>query len=150
MVWDPFQEIERMHEEIDRMFQRKAQRFPLLAGRNDVTPYGHFRMPLVEVHDEDRSVVARFELPGVEKDNIQLNVMQDFVEVKVNRKDEKEDKSEGFFSYQSSSQQFYRRLPLPAEVDPNKAQADYKNGVLTVQMPKVRHAIDNMKRIQIR
>jgi HSP20 family protein len=134
------------------MFNRLPRRpFPMLQGKgNEPAPYGEFRTPLTTLKQTDKSVSASFELPGVDRKDIELNVTDDAIEVKVQKKAERETKKKGFYSYESHSQHFYRRLPLPTGVDARKAQAEYKNGLLKVDVPKTKKLIESKKRIEIK
>ena len=142
-IWD---EMRRMQEEMDRMFDDffRMQR-PLLSGPEkkgrgkEVAEVKPFRAPVSNIRETNKAVVATFEVPGTEKGGIDLNVTEDSIEVKAQRKVEKEVKEQekGYYSYMASASQFYRHLPLPAKVDPNKTVAVYKDGVLKVTMPKI-------------
>ena len=149
MIWDPFEEIERMHEEINKMWARQLGNRGLADSR-ELTPYGKFRMPLARMQENEKTVVARFELPGVDKENINLNVLDNMIELKVQQKHENETKKKDIYSYENSVQQFFRRIQLPAGVDPERVRADYKNGVLTVEMPKTKRFGHDVKRIPIK
>jgi HSP20 family protein len=143
---DPFDEIRRMHEEIDKMFYN-AFRGPYggqVTAPKDMVPDRGTRMPVADVCETESAVIANIELPGVKKEDIQLNVMDDHVEVKVEHNKESEVKEKGEYKYQRSTRQFYRRLPLPANVDASNAKAEYKNGMLKVEIPKLR--IENKKK----
>lgn len=141
--FDPFDELRRIGEELSRVFRNIG--VPVVAEKS-LTPY---RCPVVDIYETENNIVARFELPGVDKKDIDLNVTEDYIEVSVKRKLEKEVKKEGYFRYESRSQQFYRRVPLPVSVQPEKAEAIYKNGILTVQIPKTK-VRTKKKKIQIK
>jgi HSP20 family protein len=79
------------------------------------------REPLIDVIEEDKAVVIVAELPGVEKENINLHTTEDHLTVSVN----------------TPNQKYHKQLPLPARVDPKSAYASYKNGVLEVRLKKV-------------
>lgn len=154
MWWDPFDEyfieFERMHKDMDRMFARhfcqghaiedKSKKGKELAHRHP------FRAAVADCYETENAVVACFELPGTSKDDIELNITNDFVEVKVQKKFEKEQEDKGTYSYESRSSQFFRRLPLPSNVDADKATASYKNGMLKVEVPKKEKAEKHKKR----
>ena len=106
------------------------------------------RIPVADVVETESSVIATFELPGVEKENIQLNVTDDSIEVKVENKAEKEIKDKGNYSYEMRSHSFYSALPLPAEVIAESADASYKNGILRVEIPKAKK--QEKKKIEIK
>ena len=79
------------------------------------------REPLVDVLEEDEAVVVVAELPGVERDDIDLHTAYDELVISVD----------------TPKRRFHKRLRLPARVDPNSAQASYKNGVLEVRLKKI-------------
>jgi HSP20 family protein len=154
MIWDPFEEIARMHEEIDRLFSRVVRgTTPLLGTRGmkgkELAEYGYMRTPISNVYETENSVIATFELPGVEKKDIELNVNDSDIEVKVKKNVEKELRKKGVYSYERSAQQFYRRIPLPVQVKPEQVKAEYKNGVLRVEIPKAKKTESKKKKIQI-
>ena len=111
--------------------------------------YSGFRVPVDDIKETENSVIASVEVPGVEKKDIELNVTENSIEVKVEKKAEKEVKEKGSYSYKSRSHSFYRALPLPAEVKSSEAKAEYKNGVLTVEIPKVKKLEAKKKKIRI-
>jgi HSP20 family protein len=172
MYWNPFdaqendlfsgprkfsefsREIELMHEEMDRLFMGAY-------GLNDKQLIGHSsannalakpaaRNPVCHLQETESQLIASFELPGVNKGDIELNVDRDHIEVKVEQKQEqkKEDKEKGNYSYISSSRSFHRYIPLAKEIDPNNAKAGYKDGILRVEMPKMKEE-KSSRRLQI-
>jgi len=150
-VWD---EWTRMHEEMDNLFDRVFRaRTPFLGhgkGKELVKASQGFRMPVCQMHQTPKTVVTTFEIPGVDKGDIELNVSDNSIEVKVEKKQQKEVKKKGMYSYASTHRQFYRRVPFPVEVNADKATADYKDGVLTVEVPKTKVIEEKTKRIQIK
>jgi HSP20 family protein len=147
---DPFDEIRRMHEEIDKMFYRafRGGTEPQLEGGREVAPYKGTRVPVADCCETESAVLANIELPGVDKKDIHLHIGDNAIEVKVDKKTESEVKEKGTHKYERSTRQFYRRLPLPANVDSAKATAEYKNGMLKIQVPKLKSE-DKRKRIDI-
>ncbi|MBI2523222.1 Hsp20/alpha crystallin family protein [Candidatus Woesearchaeota archaeon] len=139
MVWDPFEEIKRMHEEMDRVFGRAfGARLLGYSKGKELSKYEGLRVPVADVRETENSVIANIEIPGVEKKDIELNVTENSIEVKVEKRAENEVKEKGSYSYESRSHSFYRALPLPAGVKADEAKAEYKNGLLKVEIPKVK------------
>ncbi|MBI2657585.1 Hsp20/alpha crystallin family protein [Candidatus Woesearchaeota archaeon] len=106
------------------------------------------RIPVADIVETESSVIATFELPGVEKEDIRLNVTDDRIEVKVEKKAENKVEDKESYSYEMRSQSFYSALPLPAEVAAENADASYKNEILKVEIPKANKA--EAKRIEIK
>ncbi|MEM3373635.1 MAG: Hsp20/alpha crystallin family protein [Candidatus Woesearchaeota archaeon] len=169
MYWDPFEELERMHEEIDRLFKRSFMQFmPELYDRNlkdyrNLLGYDtmgsrdlittdrtlSFRKPVCHLHETEKNIIAAFELPGVKKEDIELNVDDRSIELKVESKNEKKHEDDEKKVYGYTLQKFYRRVALPKEVDSSKAIAEYKDGVLRIEMPK-KEQDSEKKRLQIK
>ena len=110
----------------------------------------NYRMPLCQMQQTSNSVVVRFELPGVEKNDIHLNITNNCIEVKVDKKEKHQVKKKGLISYSSSQSQFYRKIPFPFDVKGDKADAEYKNGILKVEIPKIKVLESKPKRIAIK
>lgn len=80
--------------------------------------------------------MLKAELPGVEKDNIDLTITKDSITLKGEVKKEEEIKEEDYYSCEGSYGSFTRTIALPVEVDSGKAKATFKNGVLEIVLPK--------------
>jgi len=148
--WDPFEDFDEMFE---RLWPWTRPRRHLLTHRKtkkgEVMPY---RTPVTDLYETEKSVIATMELPGVNKEDIELNVTNDRIEVKVEQKAEaeEEDKEKGYYRYESRCKSFYRSLPLPTEVEADKAQATYKDGVLRIEIPKKEVKEEKKKRIEVK
>ncbi len=144
--------IRRVHEELDGVFSRMFEGLrPMLGyGGKQLQKWSEFRMPVSNVYQTENSVIATFELPGVDKKDIDLNVTENSIEVSVKAKAEKEEKEKGFYAYQAKAQSFYRKVPLPAEAKADQADASYREGVLRVEIPKTKKEIKKGKKIEIK
>ena len=144
-LWDEFLKMHHENDEaLGRLFGNR------LAHGKELAHPQNYRIPLCQMQQTPNSVVVRFELPGVEKNDIHLNVTDNSIEVKVYKKQEHEVKKKGLISYSSSQSQFYRRIPLSVDVKRDKAVAEYKNGVLKVEIPKLKVIQSKPKRIAIK
>jgi HSP20 family protein len=138
-----------LHREMNRLFDDMLSRFdpgmPSLVGR---TPgWAGAGWPSVEVNATDNEVRVSAELPGMDEKDIEVLVDNDVLTIRGEKKSETEDKDRRF------SERYYgrfeRSLALPFEVDEEKAEASFKNGVLTVTIPKSATAKDTAKRIAV-
>lgn len=143
MYRDPFDEISKLHEEMENIFNRMYR--PGLADRSAPALKSTFRSPVVEMDEGDKEIGLCFELPGVDKKDIKLNMEDNIVELKVEKQEQEEDRS----GYRKMSRNFYRRIPLQVEVDPENAQAEYMDGILNLKLPK-KQAGEKRKQIEIR
>ena len=136
MVPNPWDEMERWFDEFARQGWLHPLRWewPLAAER--MTRF-EGRMPKVDVIDREAEVVVRAELPGVEKDGVELTVADNTLMLRAQtRHEEKKEKGE-YFRQETTHGEFQRTLQLPAAVDQEKARATFKNGVLEVTLPKL-------------
>ena len=133
---NPWDEMERWFDEFARQGWLHPFRWegPLRAEHMTVF---EGRMPKVDVVDREAEVVVRAELPGVEKDGVELTVTDHTLILRAQtRHEEKEEKGE-YFRHEMTHGEFQRTLELPEAVDQEKARATFRNGVLQVTLPKL-------------
>lgn len=138
-IWDEFRRLEEM---MDRMFEEfwgRPRRRLLPAG--ELLPSGErfpaeYRQPFIDVIETDNEVIATAEMPGLEKEDIKINISEDRLEISAETKKEEKIEEKGYVYRERRAGKYYRSIPLPSPVDPDKATATYKNGVLEVKMPK--------------
>ena len=132
----PFEEIERY---FDRLFpSRWPDPFHWERPRW-LEPGGAFegRMPRVDVIDRDDEIVVHAELPGVEKDDLDVSMTDNTVTIKGStRREEKEEKGD-YYRCEISRGAFARTVALPGDVDAEKAEASFTDGILELKLPKV-------------
>jgi HSP20 family protein len=98
------------------------------------------RVPLVDVFEDKDEIVVKAEIPGMDKDNIEVNLADHTLTIKGEKKKEEEIKEENYYRAERSYGSFIRTVELPAEVHTDKVKANFKNGVLEVRMPKTEAA----------
>ena len=92
--------------------------------------------PKIDVTEDDKAVKVMAELPGMEEKDLDISLRGDTLTIKGEKREEKEDKREGYYRMERSYGSFSRTIPLPSEVETDKVQAELKKGVLTVVLPK--------------
>ena len=138
----PFEEMDRM---LDRFFEGafpSGWLRPLRWERPWLSELAaaEVRMPSVDVVERDEEVVLRAEVPGVEKKDIDVSITGNSVTIKGQTKhEEKEEKGE-YYRCEISRGAFSRTVSLPASVDPDRANASFKDGILEITLPKVEKA----------
>ncbi len=117
--WRPFRDLENFFEALE----------PAEAG---------VVSPKINVYETKNEVIAEAELPGIKPEDVDIEIKDNVL--KIEAKTEKEEKTEekGYYKREFSKGYYRRVTPLPVEVKDDKAEADYKNGVLTVKMPKAK------------
>ena len=131
-IWDPFREMEAL---LDR-YSRSAER-PLPPGESRQGEGGDW-MPVVDIEEADGDFVVKVELPGVEKDDVQVNIENGVLTIKGEKKSRSEDKKRHRVECVYGS--FMRSFTLPQDVDVEKVEAAYKNGILNLTIPKQEQA----------
>jgi HSP20 family protein len=91
--------------------------------------------PQVEVLQRDKEFVIRADLPGINKDNVKVELRDDSIVLSGERQEERKEEREGFLRTERSYGSFYREIPLPPNVDTSQATATFRDGVLEITMP---------------
>ncbi|MCM2278251.1 MAG: Hsp20/alpha crystallin family protein [Oligoflexia bacterium] len=143
--WSPLRELNRMQRRIDRMFDEffSGTPFPNLIGptRSLLEMGEREYIPACDVQDSDTQYLLSFDLPGVKKEDVKIDLRDNLLTVSGERKEEsyKEEKGKRV-SEERMYGSFVRSFTLPSGVDPNKVEASYENGVLQIAIPKAPEA----------
>jgi len=127
--WDPFRELGGLHTRLNRLFGESPARFD---DEGFLTTWA----PPVDIQETDQEYVVKADLPDMKKDDVKVELNNGVLTVKGERKQEKEEKGKRFHWIERTYGEFVRRLVLPTEVDGTNVVADFKDGVLTVHLPK--------------
>jgi len=103
------------------------------------------RVPSVDVVEKDGNVIVRAEIPGIDKDNVDISLDGNNLTIQGKSKHEKKEVGEEYHHCEISTGSFSRTLTLPADVDGEKVKATFTNGLLEITLPKV----ENKKRNKI-
>ena len=137
---NPFQMMHRFTKDMERLFEDfQGFSFPNFF----TTDFAPFRsglekgawMPQIEVLQNNGKLMVRADLPGLAKDDVKLEITDDFLTISGERKEEKEEKREGFYRSERSYGSFYRQIPLPEGAKTENAAATFTNGVLEISIP---------------
>ncbi|MGE4294096.1 MAG: Hsp20/alpha crystallin family protein [Campylobacterales bacterium] len=120
--FDPFREIQRHLE--------------ALSSSSGVAPNLSSFSPAVNTRESAEAYFIQIDLPGVDKEAIAVDVKENVLSVSGERKYEKETKEEDYYRLESRYGRFERRFSLPENTDADAIEAGYKNGVLTIKLPK--------------
>jgi HSP20 family protein len=116
----------------------------------ETQPWAGDYLPLVNVREGDSEMVVSAELPGMKEEEIEVTVHRDRVRIAGEKREQAETREEDFYRMESSYGRFDRTIDLPAEVDEDKAEAEFKNGILTVRMQKSEESKTRTRRIPIK
>lgn len=125
-LWHPNSFMQEMMSEFGKMMENRRD-FPTLFKGGD---------PKVDISETEKEVIVKADIPGINKEDIQLTVAEDSITLRGETKTEKKEEKENFYQMERFYGSFSRTLPLPAPVKNREAIAKYENGVLTVTIPK--------------
>jgi HSP20 family protein len=106
--------------------------------------------PRLDISETDAALEVVADLPGLEKKDINVTIEDDLLVIKGERKEEKEEKGKKFHMIERRSGTFYRALRLPLEVETDKIEAAFKDGVLTLKLPKSKKSKKKAAQIEIK
>ena len=106
--------------------------------------------PLVDVTEDDSDIVVTAELPGLDEHDFEVALDHDTLTIRGEKHEEKEDRGKDFYRVERSYGSFQRVIPLPCEVEEDKAEATFRKGVLKVRLPKTAEARKAVKRIPVK
>ena len=150
---DPFSALQ---DEMDRLFGHTARRYgggslfaPALLG-NEVAEGGSpVLRPSVDIAESEKGYSVKVEIPGVEKDDLKLEVHEESLVIRGEKRHEAESDEEGYHCIERSFGQFQRTLSLPDNADTSNIEAQFKNGVVTIKIPKLAAVEPKARRIEI-
>jgi HSP20 family protein len=156
----PFAFVRRFAEEMDRLFEdfgiEHGVHMPgfLTRGhellRRETGLVEAEWSPQIDVKEQDGRLLVRADLPGMSRDNINVEVTDDTLTIRGERKAETKEEREGYFYSERSYGSFHRAIPIPEGVDPSKVTAEFHNGVLEVVLPLPPSAEPKASRIEVR
>jgi HSP20 family protein len=151
----PFESLRR---EVDGLFDDFAGgiwRSPFGRSFFDIEPAWRTQsvmsaMPAIDVTETDKAYEITAELPGMDEKNIEVKVADDVLTIKGEKREEKEEKNKDYYLSERSFGSFQRSFQVPSGVDTDKVDASFKNGVLTVILPKSTEAQKAEKKITVK
>ena len=142
----PFFSLQRSINDVFDSFFGELGRSPFL-GMEEWR--GQFA-PSIDVKESDRQIEITAELPGIDEKDIDVSLTKEALVLKGEKKEEKEEKKEGYWHTERRYGSFQRVIPLPEAIDTEKAEATFKKGVLHISIPKTAEAAAVGKKIAIK
>lgn len=136
---DPFAALQ---QDMNRLFRRMGGEMPTL--------FGERRFPALDMTDKDDRVEISAELPGVAREDVKVEAAEGGLVIRGEKKSEHEEKGENAYVLERSYGSFLRRVPLPFDVDPDRIEAAFKDGVLKLTVPKPEEAKRAPRTIEIK
>jgi len=148
-VWRPFRELtpfrdfERMRSEMDRLWNSFFERGTLRGEE------GGEWLPSLDIAETKNEIVVKAEVPGLEAKDIDISLSEGLLIIKGEKKQEREEKEENYHLVERSYGTFTRSIRIPNEVQSDKINASYKNGVLKIVLPKSEEAKKKEVKIKV-
>jgi HSP20 family protein len=139
----PFRDFERMRRDMDRLWDSFFERGVL---RDED---GREWLPYLDVAETKNEIVVKAEVPGLEPKDIDISLSDGLLTIKGEKKQEREEKEENYHLVERSYGSFARSIRLPNEVQSDKINASYKNGVLKIVLPKSEEAKKKEVKIKV-
>lgn len=138
-----------LQREVNRLFDDFFRGFDLRPLRMTGEPWGGFS-PKMDLEETEKEYRITAELPGMEEKDVEILLTGNSISLKGEKKEEKEEKGKSFYHVERSYGSFQRTVPLPDGIDLKRVDADFKNGVLTVKLPKTAEAKRSGKKVPIK
>jgi HSP20 family protein len=155
--WHPFAGFAGLRQEIDRLFDDFGAGFwrsPIRRSLLEMAPFSgrewRFELnPAVDVVEDDKSYQITAELPGLGEKDIEVQYSDGVLTLKGEKREEKEEKKTDYYVSERRYGSFRRAFQVPDDVDADKIEANFKNGVLTLSLPKSPQARKQEKKITV-
>ena len=149
--WRPFMDLSRWDREMDRMmddfFTRRMR--PWWPERWLGSRDSEVVSPIVDVYEEKDDIVVKAELPGMDKNDIEVNISDSELTLKGEKKKEEKIEEKDYYRCERFHGAFFRSVELPKDVKADKVKASFKNGILEVRIPKSEEAKTKEVKIKI-
>ncbi len=163
--WDdedrPFEsflrEMDSLHKDMDRLFEDfwrgSGRHSPMTTHWPSMmaTPWAHGEVtPRVDETEDEKAFHIQVELPGMDKEDVDITMANGLLTIRGEKKREEEEKGKDFYRKERSFGAFRRSLPIPADVDESKIDASFTKGVLYIELPKTEEARKKITHIDIK
>ncbi|OUL18601.1 molecular chaperone [Nostoc sp. RF31YmG] len=138
--WQPFSEMENLRRQMDRMFDE-------LGGVNSQVTKTW--TPAIELQDTNESLILRAEIPGIEGKDLDVHVTREAVSIAGETRLQRNTDERGYFRSEFRYGKFQRVITLPVPIQNDRVQAEFKNGILTLTLPKVEEVKQKVVKINL-
>lgn len=154
----PLQPLSNLRREIDRLFDDFSGDFPLSPFRWRGFDFAPFRKletfgdvePRMDISETDKELRITAELAGMNEDDIEVSLSGDMLTIKGEKEEERKEEKADYHLMERHFGSFHRSFALPETVDPDKVDARFDKGILTITMPKTAPAKEETKKIKVK
>ncbi|MEM4598685.1 MAG: Hsp20/alpha crystallin family protein [Candidatus Diapherotrites archaeon] len=136
--FDPFEDMRRM---LSSFYEFDNEDFPVES---------RMRYPAADLWESDDAYHLSIDMPGVQKQDININIVDNGLEITAKKKEKHEERTRNFYRMERNYSGFYRFVTLPENAELEKADAKYENGVLEIKIPKSKEKVSGKKLIEIK
>ena len=140
--WDPFREVVSLQNRLNSLFPDYHR------GEGELVSTASFAPP-VDIYEDEHKIVLKLEVPGMKQEDLDIQLENNTLTVRGERKFEKEEKEENFHRIERRYGSFYRAFTIPNTVNPENVKADYDAGVLNIQLEKKAEAKPKQIKVQV-
>jgi HSP20 family protein len=137
--WDPFAQLRRLQEEMMQLFDTSIARAPLTQAM----------IPACDVFEDKDNIIVKTDLPGLTREEIDISIQDNVLTFRGEKKHEEQIKEENCYRLERMYGSFSRSIELPTTVDANKVSAIFKNGVLSITLPKTEEAKPKQIKVKV-
>ena len=129
--WDPFRDLVTLRDKMNRLFEDAYS-----SGSSERDMISSTWSPSVDIYESEKEIILTAEVPGLSEKDIEIQIEDNSLTIKGERKFEKETQEENYHRIERAYGQFCRTFSLPTHIDQEKIKAEHENGVLKIMMPK--------------
>lgn len=141
--WQPFREMHDMQREMNRLFE------DMLAPSAQTNGLTSAFSPAAELEELEEAYQLKLEVPGMEPDDIDIEVTAEAVSIKGERRTETKEEKGGYTRTEFRYGQFHRVIPLPGRINNQSVAAEYKNGILHLSLPKAEEEKNRVVKVNL-
>jgi HSP20 family protein len=141
---DPWDVLDSWYDDMSRMLVPSSFR-----SFNVPLSTGYRGMPSVDMWEDEKNVYFEADIPGMEPKDIKVGVEDGTLTISAQKEETKEEEDRNYYRTERYSGSYYREMPLPSSVDPEKVVASSKNGVLRVTLPKREKEVKKTKQVEV-
>ncbi|MDX2214864.1 MAG: Hsp20/alpha crystallin family protein [Oculatellaceae cyanobacterium bins.114] len=139
--WAPFREIETLQRELNQLFDTLGSD----SNRSEMVAFA----PSAEIQETPDAIKLRVEIPGIDAKDLDVQVMADAVSISGERKSEVRTENQGVIRSEFRYGSFRRVIPMPTRIQNDKVEADYKDGILSLHLPKVEEEKNKVVKVSL-
>jgi HSP20 family protein len=148
--WNPTKDILGMEKEFSKLFDSFNNRFGLKTVRDDDELMNAVWSPLTDVIEDEEKYSLRLDLPGVKKEDVKITFVNGQLSISGERHSETEKNNSTYHHIERSFGKYYRAFNLPEKIEEDKIDADFKDGILKISIPKAEEAKPKQIEVKIK